>query len=164
MPGFRRGRGKGQGWKFGACPAWLRDPFVGAGYKMTVPRRLILAALASTDQHLSAEEIHTAVRGYNPHIGLNTVYRTLDVLTRLGIVDKFDFGEGKSRYELAMNPKKKHHHHLVCKQCGRVIDYTDFVDKEVGTIHEIEKALAKKYRFTIEEHRLAFYGLCEKCK
>jgi len=100
----------------------------------------------------------------HPHIGLTTVYRTLDVLSDIGLVYKFDFGDGRARYELAEGPKGiNHHHHLVCTSCNRVVDYTDFIDEEVELLKETEKGLSKKYDFRITNHLIQFYGLCGSC-
>ncbi len=137
----------------------------GGGYRLTVPRRAILALLGKTSKHLSAEEIYIAVRKTYPAIGLTTVYRTLEVLVEMGIVSKLDFGQGRARYELRGRPFEEiHHHHLICKGCNKVIDYTDFVKEERGLIEKTEKFLERKYNFEINEHRLQFYGLCNKCK
>jgi Fur family ferric uptake transcriptional regulator len=99
-----------------------------------------------------------------PNVGLTTIYRTLDVLSNLGMIYKFDFGDGRARYELAEGPKgAHHHHHLVCTNCNRVVDYADFIDKEVELLKETEKGLQAKYNFKITSHVIQFYGLCEEC-
>lgn len=99
-----------------------------------------------------------------PNVGLTTVYRTLDVLSSLGLVSKLDFGDGRARYEMIQGPKESnHHHHLVCTKCNRVIDYDDFIDEEVELLKETEKGLGKKYNFKITNHVIQFYGLCSKC-
>ncbi|MDP8212443.1 MAG: transcriptional repressor, partial [Candidatus Zapsychrus exili] len=78
---------------------------------------------------------------------------------------KFDFGDGRARYELSEGPKgARHHHHLVCTSCGRVVDYTDFIDEEVELLNQTEKGLSKKYDFKITNHLIQFYGLCSECK
>ena len=97
-------------------------------------------------------------------MGLTTVYRTLELLVRMGIVSKFDFGDGRARYELAQGPRTKHHHHLVCTKCGRIIDYTDFINKEVELLNKTEKALSDKHKFKINSHQIYFLGLCERCQ
>ena len=83
----------------------------------------------------------------------------------MGLVFKYDFGDGRARYELAEGPKGgRHHHHLVCTSCGRVVDYTDFIDEEIELLQKTEKGLSKKYNFKITDHLIQFYGLCDKCK
>jgi len=116
-------------WRDGTGPPWLHGKFRGCGYRLTVPRQIILDVLSKTSKHLSAEDIYHAVHKGYPAIGLTTVYRTLELLVQMGLVFKFDFGDGRARYELSEGPKgARHHHHLVCTDCGRAIDYTDFID------------------------------------
>jgi Fur family ferric uptake transcriptional regulator len=144
---------------------WWCGRFRGCGYKLTAPRETIIDILSSTDKHLSAEDIYIAVHKKYPAIGLTTVYRTLDILVRLGLIYKFDFGDGRARFELAEDSKgKKHHHHLICTNCGRIIDYTDFIDDEIKLLQLTEKGLSKKYNFKISGHVLQFYGLCDRCR
>jgi Fur family transcriptional regulator, ferric uptake regulator len=80
-------------------------------------------------------------------------------------VNKFDFGDDRSRYELAIGPQgARHHHHLVCTQCGKIIDYTDFIDDEVELLTRTEKGLSQKYNFIITNHTIQFFGLCQECQ
>jgi Fur family transcriptional regulator, ferric uptake regulator len=154
MPG-NRCRGEG----------WWQGKFRGRGYRLTLGREAILNTLSSSQGHLSAEDIYMKIHSKYPSVGLTTVYRTLDVLSSLGMVYKFDFGDGRSRYELAEGPKGAgHHHHLVCTECKKVINYTDFIDEEIELLNRTEKALGKKYKFKITNHLIQFYGLCEACK
>ena len=144
---------------------WWQGRFRGCGYRFTVPRRVILDVLSATSKHLSAEDVYMAVHKSYPNVGLTTVYRTLELLVQMGLVFKSDFGDGRARYELAEGPKgERHHHHLVCTDCGRVIDYTDFIDDEVELLYKTEKGLSRKYNFKITNHLIQFYGLCDRCK
>ena len=148
----------------GCGSPWWHGRFRGCGYRVTVPRQAILDVLSKTSKHLSAEEVYMAVHKIYPNVGLTTVYRTLELLAQMGIVFRFDFGDRRARYELAMGPKgERHHHHLVCTDCGRVVDYTDFIDEEKELLTRTEVGLAKKYNFTISNHLIQFYGLCDKC-
>ncbi len=145
-------------------PPWWHTKFRGCGYRITLGREAILDVLAKSDKHLSAEDIYMKIHPRHPNTGLTTIYRTLDILADLGFVFKFDFGDGRARYELAEGPKgPDHHHHLVCTSCNRVIDYTDFIDEEIQLLRETEKGLSSKYNFKITNHLLQFYGLCENC-
>lgn len=151
------GHGKGPG-------QWCHGKFRGRGYRMTAGREAILDVLSQAEEHLSAEDIYMKIHPVNPAIGLTSIYRTLDILVNIGLVHKFDFGHGRARYELAEGPKgKRHHHHLVCTGCGRVIDYTDFIDEELALLKKTEEGLSKKYNFRIDNHLIQFYGLCEIC-
>lgn len=152
LSGYEKGKG------------WCHGKLKGCGYRMTVGRDAVLDVLSKAEEHLSAEDIYMKIHPVYPSIGLTSIYRTLDILVHIGLVDKFDFGHGRARYELAEDPKgKRHHHHLVCTGCGRVIDYTDFIDEEVALLKKTEEGLSKKYNFRIDNHLIQFYGLCEDC-
>ena len=152
-------------WHRQAGPPWGHRHFRGCNYRITVGREVIWGILNNTKKHMSAEEIYMAAKKSNPGIGLTSVYRTLELFTEMGVLSKFDFGDGRARYELADSSKDKdHHHHLICTGCKRVVDYTDFVDEELEFLKRAEKGLAKKYNFQIRGHTIHFYGLCEKCK
>jgi len=133
------------------------------GFRMTLPRRVILDALSKTDDHLLAKDVYLRINKRHPDIGLTTVYRTLDLLVRMGLINKFEFGEGQSRYELAWE-YKNHHHHLVCLECGKIIDYHDFIEDEIKFFDRIQKSLSRKYRFKIDNHEVYFYGKCQECR
>lgn len=152
-------------WRDGTGPPWWHGKFRGCGYRLTVPRQAILDVLSKITEHPSAEEIYLEVHKVYPAIGLTTVYRTLELLVQAGLIFKFDFGDGRARYELSEGPKSiGHHHHLVCIGCGRIIDYTDFIDEEIELLRKTEKGLSKKYNFKITNHLIQFHGLCGKCQ
>jgi Fur family ferric uptake transcriptional regulator len=136
----------------------------GNGRRMTEARHAVLDALSERGEHLTAEEVHKAASRRYPNIGLATVYRTLELMTRLGLASKFDTGDDKARYELADGPNAKgHHHHLVCTSCRKIIDYSDFIKEEMELLRRTEEGLAKKYGFRIKSHVMQFYGLCKDC-
>lgn len=146
-------------------PPWWHGRFRGRGYRITVAREAILDLLSHTEEHLSAEEVYLSVHEIQPNVGLTTVYRTLELLVQMGLVFKFDFGDGRARYELSQGPKGiRHHHHLVCTDCGRVIDYTDFIDDEVELLGRTERGLSRKFKFKITNHVIQFYGQCDRCR
>ncbi len=136
----------------------------GHGSRWTVPRGAILNHLSRTSKHMSAKEVYTALHKIYPALGLITVYRTLDLLVRMGLLYKFSFGTGESRYEFKSDTEDSHHHHLICTKCGKILDYTDYVDEELELIKKTEEALATKHSFCITDHNIEFYGLCDKCK
>jgi len=113
---------------------------------------------------MSAKEIYGALVAMYPGLGLTTVYRTLELLHRLGFVQKVTSGDGQGRYELRSEDKKEHHHHLICTKCGKIIDYRDFVQEELELVKKTEETLAKKHNFLIQDHNIEFLGLCEKCR
>jgi Fur family ferric uptake transcriptional regulator len=138
--------------------------FEGDAFRWTLTRKAILDLLSETSKHLSAKEIHKTLLQLFPGIGLSTVYRTLDLLVRSDLINKLDIGDGKSRYEYRSDRKKAHHHHLVCTKCGKIIDYSDFLDEEVELFIEAEKNILGKYNFQVQDHNIEFYGLCKDCR
>lgn len=127
-------------------------------YKITSQRRVILKALLDNGEgHLSAEDVYNLVKLKNPEIGLATVYRTLELLAEMEVLQKMNFGDGRSRYELNEG-EVHHHHHLICLNCGLVTEFTD------DLLETLEEAIASKSGFKIVDHDLKFYGLCEKCR
>jgi len=137
----------------------------GHASRWTAPREAIIDLLSRTSRHMSAKEIYAALYKAYPGIGLTTVYRTLDLLSRMGLINKISIGDGQGRFEFNQKDKKEHHHHhLICTGCGRIIDYRDFLDEELELVRKTERSLAKKYDFHITDHNIEFYGLCEKCQ
>ncbi|MEN8153443.1 MAG: Fur family transcriptional regulator [Acidobacteriota bacterium] len=133
------------------------------GYKLTNPRKTILEALERRGGHPNAREILLELSRKNSEIGLTTIYRTLDLFVKLGILKRYDFGDRQNRYEL-FSEDNEHHHHLICKKCIKVIEYDDFLDEETTLIKKIEKMLTEKYDFVIDKHELTFYGYCKNCR
>jgi len=149
----RRG---GQGWQ-----GRLR----GCGYRITVAREAILETLIKgRGKHLSAEDIYIDLHSAHPAIGLTTVYRTLEILAEMAMVSKFDFGDGKARYEvLGEDDKEFNHYHLVCTKCKRVINCKEDAGKEADSLNESKNNLSAKYDFDIRGYLVQFYGICDSC-
>lgn len=125
------------------------------GYRLTPQRIMILSAIENSDHHISAEEIYAQIVTKYPNVNISTVYRTLELLERLGLVTKTDMGEGRVRYHPA---EKGHHHHLVCRECGRIIDLDE------SLLVPLKEALLKEYKFVADLRHLAILGHCLKCK
>ena len=138
------------------------------GLRMTLPRKIIIEVLSENSNYLSAEEVFMIVHNRYPGIGLATVYRTLNLLADMGIVTKYEFGEGKARYELTSEEREtgedEHFHQLVCTNCFEVVKYSDFSNEELELMKKIEGALEKKYGYKIDRHVVQFYGMCPKCQ
>ncbi|HNW93365.1 MAG TPA: transcriptional repressor [bacterium] len=136
-----------------------------AGVRCTTARAAVLAHLKDCACHATADSIFRALRPRHVHLGLTTVYRTLQLLARLGQVQKIEGGDGKAHYELAgASAVKPHHHHLVCQTCGAIIDHADFVPGEQDTMHRIMAALERKYGFRATGHNVQFAGTCATCR
>ncbi len=124
------------------------------GYRLTPQRLMVLSAIEKSDHHISAEEIYSQIIARYPHVNISTVYRTLELLERLGLVTKTDLGEGAVRYHSA---EKGHHHHLVCRECGAIADLDESV------LASLKSALRQKYQFTADLKHLAIQGRCARC-
>lgn len=124
------------------------------GYRLTPQRLMILSAIENSNNHISAEEIYTQVVAKYPNVNISTVYRTLELLERLGMVTKTDLGGGRVRYHPA---EKGHHHHLVCRECGAVIDLDESV------LASLKDTLIREYGFIADLRHLAILGRCVNC-
>ena len=149
--------------KHGRRGCW-KDILRSSGNHFTDLRAAVIDILEQSSEHLTAKDIYIKAHGKNPSIGLTTVYRTLELLCGLGYVQKFEFGDGKSRYEMIDDTNKSHHHHLVCVKCNLIIDYKDFVDEELELIKKTQASLSTKYDFEITNHITRFYGICGNCR
>ena len=127
--------------ELGAAVGKLR----GLGYKATPQRVAVLEALAA-ERHQSLEE----VRRRCSEVGLVTIYRTLDLLSGLGLVRRLDLGDGP-RYELA----EVHHHHLICESCGGVSEFEEC---------PLDLRRLKDMGFEAGSHSLQIYGRCAGCR
>jgi Fur family ferric uptake transcriptional regulator len=131
------------------------------GLKVTNQRIGVLETLASyPDKHLTAEEIYDKVRQEYPEIGLATVYRTIQLLLELHLIDKISLDDGCVRYEIACRDSddtKHHHHHLVCLSCGNVFSFED------DLLEELESKIKEKMDFRVVDHEVKLYGYCREC-
>ena len=125
------------------------------GYRLTPQRMLVLSAIESSDDHISAEEIYAQVVAKYPHVNISTIYRTLELLNRLGLVTETDLGGGRVRYHPA---GKGHHHHLVCQECGKIIDLDESV------LSSLKGVLLREYKFSADLRHLAIFGRCADCR
>lgn len=138
----------------------LKEKLQNSQYKMTPHRRTVLEVFLSNEgKHLSAEDVHAYLREKDSDIGMATVYRTLDLLCEIEVLQKMDFGDGCARYEPKVNgPNSKHHHHLICRACGKVIEFSD------DLLDDLEKSISKKCDFAISDCQIKFFGYCGECQ
>ena len=124
-----------------------------AGLKITLPRVKILTILQNPEnQHISAEDVYKILLEQQEEIGLATVYRVLNQFDDAGIVTRHHFEGGKSVFELS---HKKHHDHLVCLKCGKVVEFED----DVIELRQLD--IAKENNIRSTNHSLYLYGECE---
>ena len=134
------------------------------GLKVTNQRLLVLEVLADhKDRHMTAENIYDLVKEDYPEIGLATIYRTVQLLLEMQLVDRINLDDGCVRYEIremldGKDQRKHRHHHLICKSCGSVSSFCDdFLD-------ELERQIERETGFHVLDHELKFYGHCRKCQ
>lgn len=129
-------------------------------YRLTPQREAVLDVLiAHADDHLSAEEVFLYTRELYPDIGLATVYRNLELLEKLSIIHRFDYGDGQSRYEIRLGEEGEHyHHHLICRECGSIGEFKS------DLLETIEKRIAEDTGFKVTDHCLRFFGICASCQ
>lgn len=124
------------------------------GLKLTPQRQQILRVLLAAEQPLSAKELGMLVNRRFPNVGLGTVYRTLDTLKQLGLVNETVFPGGGRRYELC----REHRHHLVCLGCGRAVAFP-FCPADC-----LAKIAAANPDFDVRGHSFAVFGYCGECR
>jgi len=125
------------------------------GYKFTPQRRAVIQAIASSQGHLTPADIYKRVRREHPEMGLVTVYRTLDILAKMGLICELHAGGNCRSYTTAASER---HHHLICSSCGRVVDFG------ACNLSDLEQRLSRQTGFEIEDHLLEFVGLCHSCQ
>lgn len=125
------------------------------GFRITPQREMIIEAVAHNPSHMTAEEVLKTVRERSQAISLSTVYRTLDFLVENGLCSKTDLGDRDVVYATLQHGP---HLHLVCRNCGQVID------AEGSMLSTLAKRLLDQYGFSAELHHLSLFGICQACQ
>jgi Fur family ferric uptake transcriptional regulator len=123
---------------------------IGKGMKMTEQRRIIARVLSTADDHPDVEEVYRRASEMDPKISIATVYRTVRLFEEANIIERHDFGDGRSRYEEATD---EHHDHLIDIQSGKVVEFQN------QEIENLQKKIAKKHGMKLVGHRLELYGV-----
>jgi Fur family ferric uptake transcriptional regulator len=139
-------------------PGRLQSQLAGRGIRLTAPRRAILRVIETATKHLDASQILRKARTVDTSVNRSTVYRTLDLLKRQGLIDELDLmhlnGEGHY-YERKLC---RDHIHMACLRCGKI---TEFVSK---TFESLKRQLQRDCRFHIVVARLEVGGYCPACR
>ncbi len=125
------------------------------GYKLTAPRRAVVEVVTGMHELLSPAEIYERARRRYPHLGLVTVYRTLDILAELGVVRRVHLDDGCHGYACV---KAAHAHHLICSGCNQVIEFD-----ECG-LDDLMIKIERQTGFRVEGHWLEVFGRCPRCQ
>jgi Fur family transcriptional regulator, ferric uptake regulator len=120
------------------------------GLRITEQRKVIAQVLSQSSDHPDVEALHSRASAVDAGISIATVYRTVRLFEEAGILERHDFGDGRSRYEAAA---EAHHDHLIDVESGRVIE---FVDPE---IEALQKQIAERLGFRLVDHRMELYGV-----
>lgn len=124
--------------------------------RATRQRAAVLRALADSDDFLTAQEWHDAIRAQGDAVGLTTVYRTLAALAESGGVDAITDETGEARYRRCSD--RGHHHHLVCRKCGATVEL------ESAPVEAWTHAIAKGHGYTDLAHTVEIFGVCPRCR
>jgi len=122
--------------------------------KLTRQREQILAVFLRME-HITAEQMYRLLTKKDPHIGLATIYRTLNLFCEAGLAQARHFG-AQTQYDNVAH--KGHHDHLICTSCGKIVEF------ENCDIERLQEEVAAKNGFTIQTHKLELYGLCSSCR
>ncbi len=125
------------------------------GYRLTSSRQTIVQALLNCGGHITADGLLEVVHEIDQTVGRMTVYRTLELLSELGLIRPVYQGTGAAHYILLDGG---HHHHLICSGCDTVIEFDECGLQEVGQL------LAERFNFAVEGHLVEFYGRCPNCQ
>lgn len=125
-----------------------------AGRRVTPQRMLILETIRESGDHLNANEIHRLAKQKASCLSLSTVYRTIDVLKEVGVIEELHLGGGRRRYEI----KGEGHHHIICRGCGKVIEF------KCPFSEELIRDLGEKHDFEITGAHLDLRGYCAECR
>ena len=124
--------------------------------RTTAPRRALVELIAARGGHFTAADLITDAESHNVKVGRATVFRTLDLLAEQGSLERLDLPTGEHAY-VACAPHE-HHHHVVCRRCGRSVEIAD------EGLRAVVQQVGVKSGFKIESHRLELYGLCPECQ
>jgi Fur family ferric uptake transcriptional regulator len=125
--------------------------------KQSKRRDLIFEQIIASKGHFSVDDIYQKLIKLNTDIGIATVYRTIRLLVDCGILIEQTFGEKKVYYEIN-DIQSRHHDHLICTSCGKIIEfYSDLIEKD-------KTKISKLYNFKIEDHKLEMFGICKECQ
>lgn len=133
----------------------LREMLSAAGRRLTPQRRLILEVLKDSKGHLDAEAVYNQAKVRAPDISLATVYRTLALLKKMGLVEEHRLGEEHSHYEVVQDEP---HYHFTCQSCGRVIEF------DAPLVAQIERRLSEEMGINVIDAHLHLIGYCAQCK
>ena len=133
----------------------VRDEARRRGVRWTAQRQVIVQTFLATGAHVTVEDLHRRVREIDRTVSAATVYRTVNMLEKIGFAHRRDFGGASASFESALD--KAHHDHLVCTVCGAIQEFHH------DLIEELQEQVAREYGFSLSHHRMELYGQCAAC-
>jgi Fur family peroxide stress response transcriptional regulator len=125
-----------------------------SGVRITPQRHAILEYLVISESHPTADEIYKALEHKFPNMSVATVYNNLRVFKKTGLVKELTYGDASSRFDFSTKP----HYHIICKKCGKIVDFY------YPGLNEVETLAAQVTGFKVNGHRLEVYGICPECQ
>ena len=143
----------------------FKEKITKAGYKLTKSREVIIEIMGEASKLYDADSLYLKVKKDNLDIGIATVYRTLELLSRLQIICKITFGSGKTYYMLNKDCHKQTSIYMVCDNCKKIITNNEFLNNsiEVRLRDNAEKYILDNCNFKIDNYQVLFTGLCDEC-
>lgn len=140
----------------------VQRQFSASGHRWTKQRQAVLDVLREAQTHLDADQVYQLARRHDPRLSLSTVYRTLALLHRQGLVRELRLGEGHHHYEFGSGKSsggraKVDHSHLVCRACGAVVEFTS------PLLDRLKRDLQRRYRYHLGAAELEVTGVCQEC-
>lgn len=132
----------------------LREYIAKNNLKTSRQRELIAEVFFQAGGHLRVEDLLERVREQDDRVGQATVYRTMKLLAKAGLAEPHQFGDGHTRYE-PVEKNDEHHDHLICTECGRIIEFLD------PRIERLQTEVAQEHGFVVTDHKMELYGLCD---
>jgi Fur family ferric uptake transcriptional regulator len=133
----------------------LRDFLCAKGFKSTKEREIILKELEARGEHFNAESLYSCLSQKKQRVSKPTVYRTLKLLEKLRLIERFDIKKKCSYYEPVLHGGE--HGHFVCEECGKIIDFS------IGDFDTLKSAIVKEKDFTLGYISIRAFGLCKSC-
>ena len=134
----------------------FRNFLTSRGLKFTPERNIILQEAFQRHDHFEAENLLASIKKKGKRTSRATIYRTLELLVKCGLLEVVDFGGNSHHYEHVLG--HQHHDHLVCERCGRIIEFTH------GQLEKLKEKVCQEMDFDGRSHTLKIFGICERCR
>lgn len=136
--------------------AKFRSHLASQGLRMTPERQVVLDGALNAQGHFTADTLYVHLKRQHPRVSRATVYRTLELLVRSGLVERVDLGGQQAYYEYVFG--REHHDHLICLGCGTIIEFTS------PAIEDLQRTVCREHQFEIRHHSHKIFGRCQKCR